>query len=547
MPALPRGADRRGDHLIVCGDGPLAYRITEELTFRYGEQVTVVLPSRQRNYGPQISGLPQVRVLEHPELSIQAFADAGVQSARALAVVWQDDVGNFHAGLRAQELNPALRLVLAIFNRRLGDHIRLLFPDCTVLSGTAMSAPSFVAAALGEPAPSHVRVQRRTLYVARRSDVTPGHAICGLAEPTDDPAAPRLLPPEAASAELVLAVADGTPRNPLTRRPDPVRAAAGALRRLVLHRFGLVFVALLAAIVVGLVLLTVAPYSLSNAVYLTLMDLTGSALTNTKASGAEKVSQVLLTFDGLAFIPVITAIIVGARLTGSVRRAPRPAGGHVIVVGLGNVGTSVTGQLHDLGFDVACIDNNPNALGVSMARQLGIPVVTGDAFREETLRAAGLDTCIALVSVTSQDIVNLETALNARSLRDDVRVVLRMTDDDLAGRLQKTISNTVSRSVPYLAAPAFAAAMLEHQVLRTIAVGRHVLLIADIRVADQVGLAGSLLQDTEQDGQARVLALQVSGSAGLDWSPHRGYLLAPGDRLIVLATREGLGQFLSVH
>ena len=162
--------------------------------------------------------------------------------------------------------------------------------------------------------------------------------------------------------------------------------AAGALRRLILHRFGLVFVALLAAIVVGLVLLTVAPYSWSNAVYLTLMDLTGSALTNTKASGAEKVSQVLLTFDGLAFIPVITAIIVGARLTGSVRRPPRPAGGHVIVVGLGNVGTSVTGQPHDLGFDVACIDNNPNALGVSMAGQLGIPMVTGDAFREETLR-----------------------------------------------------------------------------------------------------------------------------------------------------------------
>src|SRR5271169_2459314 len=41
MPELPRHADRRGDHLIVCGDGPLSYRITEELTSRYGERVTV--------------------------------------------------------------------------------------------------------------------------------------------------------------------------------------------------------------------------------------------------------------------------------------------------------------------------------------------------------------------------------------------------------------------------------------------------------------------------------------------------------------------------
>jgi Trk K+ transport system NAD-binding subunit len=546
MPALPRRADRPGDHFIVCGDGPLAFRVTEELSTRYGEQVTVLLPSRLRHYGPQIAALPHVRVLEHPELSGQAFTDAGVQSARALAIVWQDDVGNFHAGLRAQELNPALRLVLAIYNRRLGDHIRMLFPDCTVLSGTAMSAPSFVAAALGEPAPSHIRVQRRTLYIARPGDVTSSHVLCGLIPSADDSQSPRLVPPGTAGAGLVLAVADGTPRNPLTQRRDPVRAMAGVFRRLAWNKFGLLFTILLAVIVAGFALNFVR-YSFTNAAYLTLMDLTGSALTDYRDKGVEKVAQVLLTFDGLAFIPVVTAIIVGARLTGTVRGSPRPPGGHLIVVGLGNVGTSVTGQLHDLGFEVVCIDNKPSAPGIPLARQLGLPVVIGDAFREETLRQAGLDTCLALVSVTSSDIVNLETALNARALREDVRIVLRLTDDDLAERLGKTIGNTISRSVPYLAAPAFAAAMLEHQVLRTIAVGRHVLLIADVRVADQAGLAGSFIADSEHDGQARVLALQVSGSSGLDWSPHRGYLLAPGDRLIVLATRQGLSPFLSVH
>src|ERR1700742_821084 len=57
MPALPQRADRRGDHLIVCGDGPLSYRITEELTNRYSERGTVVLPSRRRNYGAQVSAL----------------------------------------------------------------------------------------------------------------------------------------------------------------------------------------------------------------------------------------------------------------------------------------------------------------------------------------------------------------------------------------------------------------------------------------------------------------------------------------------------------
>src|SRR6201995_2946403 len=245
MPALPRRADRRGDHLIVCGDGPLSSRITEELTSRYGERVTVILPDRRNHHGPQISALPRVRVLEYPELSSQAFTDADVQSARALAVVWQDDVGNLHAGLRAQELNPALRLVLAIFNRRLGEHIRMLFPDCVVLSGTAMAAPSFVAAALGEPAPSHVRVQRRTLYVARGGDVPAAAVIGGR---VDEPGGPRLLPPGSGAgypADLVLAVADGTPRDPLARRRNPVTAVGGMLRRLVGGKVGLVFRVLL--------------------------------------------------------------------------------------------------------------------------------------------------------------------------------------------------------------------------------------------------------------------------------------------------------------
>jgi Trk K+ transport system NAD-binding subunit len=542
MPALPRRADRRGDHLIVCGDGPLSYRITEELTSRYGEHVTVILPDRRQHHGPQISALPRVRVLEYPELSSQAFTDADVQSARALAVVWQDDVGNLHAGLRAQELNPGLRLVLAIFNRRLGEHIRMLFPDCTVLSGTAMSAPSFVAAALGEPAPSHVRMQRRTLYLARPEDVAAGAVVCGL---TDDPEGPRLLPAGEDPADLVLAVADGTPRNPLARRRNPALVVAGMARRLAGGRFGLVFGTLLVVALAGFVLLK-THYAIVDALYLTVMDMTGSAFTNSSDTGPEKVAQVLLTVDGMALIPVITAIVVGARLTGSVRGAPRPACDHIIVVGLGNVGSAVTGQLHDLGFDVVCVDNNPNAPGIPTARQMGLPVVIGDAFREQTLRAAHLDTCLALVSVTSLDIVNLETALTARALRDDLRIVLRLTDDDLAERLEKTTGNTISRSVPYLAAPAFATAMLEHQVLRTIDVGRHVLLIAEIRVADQAGLAGSPISGTEQDGQARVLALQASGVAALDWSPRRGYLLAPGDRLIVLATRRGLGRFLSV-
>jgi Trk K+ transport system NAD-binding subunit len=547
MPVLPP----TGNHVIVCGDTSLAYRIALELTSRYGEDVVVVLPDRLKNNGPQISELPGVTVLERAELTSETFIDAGVASARALALVWQDDLGNFHAALRAQELNPALRLVLAVFNRRLGDHIRGFFPDCTVLSGTAMAAPSFVAAALGEPAPSHVRVSGRTLYVARREDVAHGQVMCRLAVPADPAGTTRLLPPDAPDApeqdaDLVLAVADGTPRDRLARRGHPVRSALGMAYRLTWNKYGLVFAVLLGVVVAGFILLLQIPkYSVSNALYLAIMSLTGSALTDTTRMWPEKISQVILTVDGMALIPVVTALIVGAQLTGSIRGEPRPRGGHVIVVGLGNVGTRVVGELHDLGFDVACVDRDPGARGVAMARGNSLPLVIGDACREDTLRSAGLENAIALVSVTSSNIVNLETALQARSMREDLRIVLRLGDDDLAQRVQKTVGNVVSRSVSYLAAPAFAAALIEHQVLRTIAVGRHVLLIADVRVEPGADIAGQAVTELEGGGQARVLALQLRGAQRFDWSPHRGYLLTAGDRVIVLATRAGLGRFLA--
>jgi Trk K+ transport system NAD-binding subunit len=536
-----------GSHFIVCGDNPLAYRIARELTDRYGQYVVVLLADKLRNHGPQIAALPGVIVREHAGLTSEAFADAGVPTARAMALVGPDDLANFHAALRAQELNAELRLVVAAYNRRLGDHLAGFFRDCTVLSRSQLAAPALVAAAIGEVAPSHVRLSGRTLYVARRAETPPGQVLCGIAVP-DDPADNTQLvdPEELEGTGLVLAVADGTPRDPLARQHHPLRGALRMGRRLLWNKFGATFCVLVALALSGFILLAVAGHAPADVLWLGVMDMTGSAFTGSTDTGAEKVAQVLLTVDGMALLPLVTALIVGARLTGTIRGEPRPRGGHVIVAGGGDVGTRVSGGLHDLGFDVVLIDNDAKARGVAFARNLGMPVVIGEAPSERTLRRAGLDSAIALVSATSNDIVNLETALQARALRgEDLRIVLRLFDDDLAQRVSETLGNVVSRSVSYLAAPAFAVAMLEHQVLRTIPVGRHVLLIADIRVALGAAIVGRPLSELESDGLSRVLAMAERGKPRFNWSLRHDHRLAAGDRLIVLATRAGLSTFLA--
>src|SRR3712207_8666240 len=57
----------------------------------------------------------------------------------------------------------------------------------------------------------------------------------------------------------------------------------------------------------------------------------------------------------------------------------------------------------------------------------------------------------------------------------------RLFDGDFADRVERAFRIDVSRSVSYLAAPAFAAAMLQRDVIGAIPVNRRVLLIADLR------------------------------------------------------------------
>jgi Trk K+ transport system NAD-binding subunit len=536
----------------VCGDNPLAYRLVEELVTRIGDEVTVILPSVERNHGPRIAALPKVRVIEAPELSEGAFRAARVEEAGAVALVSPDDVGNIHAALRAQELNSDLRLVIRFFNMGLGHRIRTLFPGCDVLSDAATAAPFFVAGALGELAPSYVRLPGRTLYVTRRSDVAADRVICALAD-TSGPGQPELLPTDQDNADLVLALADGQVAlgDAVTHRRARSllrtlwwRIAASFNRKLAIATLGL-----FALLGLGTVLFaSVGGFSWGDALYFTLLDAAGAAQPDTALSAIDKITQMMVTIVGISIIPVVTATVVDAVVSSRLAIAlgtPRPIAGHVVVVGLGNVGARVVGQLHDLGVQVVCVERDENARGVPLARRIGVPIVFGDASREDTLRAAYLGTSRALVAVTTNDVTNLEAALHGRAMSEDLRIVLRLFDSDLAERVQRRFGIAISRSVSYLAAPAFAAAMLGRQVLGTIPVGRRVLLIAEVLIQAGSQLEGVASHTVNAPCQAQVIAIHLHTTGALQLPAPPDHLLASGDRLIVVATRAGLGRILT--
>ncbi len=517
----------------------------EELR-RLDEDVVVILPSRRDDMARTVRALGAT-VVESSRPDREAFRRARLPTARAMALVDADDVGNLRIALAAQEQNPRLRLVIRMFNSTLGERVRPMFDDAAMLSDSALAAPSFVAAALGELSAHPVTVANRTLVVTVR-DRNTREVVCGVAD-TTAPGGPRLLPDDPDTADVVLAVADGrSGRRPDNRTRSRIATALAAVRVLVDHRLMVAFAALVGLLLVGTALYTtLGQLSLADAAYAVVLTAAGSGDIMLNTNGWLKGVQLGITLVGITMIPVVTAAVVDAIVSTRLSRALGPLPGrterHVVVCGLGDVGSTVIEQLHALGVSLVGVERDEGASGVRLARRLGVPVVLGDASRTETLLAARVEHSRCVLAVTDDDETNLEVGLSTRTLRPDVRVVLRLFDSELARLVESGFGIDISRSVSMLAAPAFAAAMLERRLVATIPVGRGVLLLADVPVAPTSALDGAPVSRVNRSGDVRVLAV-VRAAGEAYWTPHEGLLLTADDRLLVLATRPGLSHVL---
>ncbi|MFJ1731072.1 NAD-binding protein [Streptomyces sp. NPDC088254] len=632
--------------MVVCGDDGLAHRLAAELRGVYEEQVTLVVPPSERTVRPPVVGRARAvsaalldrvvsaavnrasgngggaaagpgagggggggetgglrQVLEAEEPTEAVLAEAGVERAAALALVYDDDETNIRAALTARRLNPRLRLVLRLFNRRLGQHIEELLDQAaalavggdgdggggaaeastTVLSDADTAAPALAATAVAGTT-KVVQTDRLMLRAVERPPPRPGQSagpaggpagsgpatLALLSATSNDPSfadgsetsgeqGPLLLPDAATVAaargrgsvvleQVSYAAGGGSPGG----RGVAVVAPFASLfsRRLRWSLAGLA--ACVVALAVALWVVTgIHPL---GAVYLTLLDLFSINDPAIGASTERQVLQLLSGLMGLLLLPVLLAAVLEAlgtfRGAGALRRPPRGMGGHVVLLGLGKIGTRVLTRLRELDIPVVCVEAAPEARGVAVARRLRVPVVLGDVTQEGVLEAARIGRAHALLAVTSSDTTNLEAALYARSLRPDLRVVLRLYDDDFATAVYRTLraahpqALTRSRSVSHLSAPSFAGAMMGRQILGAIPVERRVLLFAALEVAGHAQLAGKSVGEAFRAGYWRVLALDRGEDGGLVWDLPESYVLRGADRVVLAATRRGLAELL---
>ena len=143
-------------------------------------------------------------------------------------------------------------------------------------------------------------------------------------------------------------------------------------------------------------------------------------------------SMLLTLLSAACFTGGLIERLTSTRLTGLVGRRAVPRRDHVVVVGLGQVGLRLCVLLRECGIPVVAIDIEATGENVGQARRLKLPVVIGRGANPSILRRLSLDRARALAAVTPDDLANVEAAMAARSINDELQVVLRGGDGDVA-------------------------------------------------------------------------------------------------------------------
>ncbi|HEV2824403.1 MAG TPA: NAD-binding protein, partial [Actinomycetota bacterium] len=432
MEAPPPAA--AGGHVVLCGLNELGYRTLEELV-RLGEHVVVIVRSPDEELAGGARDLGATLVPGNYRDQV-VLAAARVPVAGALVVTEDDDVGNLHAALAAQELNPALRMRLRMFNRELGRRVEALFEDCQVFDSAALAVPAFVSAALLQDWRQRVEVAGRTLVVRQATPADSG-VLLPLARVHPDGTA-ELFPDTAEQALCLVEAPPSARRARHPERPPPEQpsrlAAAWTLLLGADIRLRVMTAIVLALTVTGIAIFwwfSEQDLDLIDAIYFTVTIMTTTGFGDIHLRDAPPPLQlygVALMLSGTAALAILFALITDALISARLARVlganiPRGLHDHVIVCGLGNIGYRMVELLHELGVPVVAAELHESNRYLPAVRRLGVPVLVGDIRLPETLQTLQVQRARSVVVVTSSDIVKLETALNVQALAPHVRVV----------------------------------------------------------------------------------------------------------------------------
>lgn len=349
-------------------------------------------------------GVSTIHLDDPSDAELRAALSGDIDGA---AVLLHDDMRALRYCLVIEHIRPGIRLFVAMFDGTARAQLERTVPNCTVLSPAAIAVPSLVAAAI---APQHVAVQRDV--VGEREWVTVD-----------------------AGADLDPAIVHAFETPPAIRLRGRVGRLRGQLHPydsgssvLLGGAFGLL-------VVIGLdTLVGLRHESLVRALY----DATRTTATISAPDLADEpwvlawatLAALLVMALTAAFAAGIVHHLISGRHVALVGRRVIPRSGHVVVAGVGQVGLRLAQELRLMGVAVLGIERHRDAPGLPIARDLGIPVVIGDAASSRVLRRASLRQSIAIVAAGSDERDNIAVAISARAVAPQVPVVIRAGADE---------------------------------------------------------------------------------------------------------------------
>lgn len=165
------------DHIVLCGLGRVGRKVFRELV-DLGENVVCV------EQHEEAVGVRLARTSDHPVIIDDARIDrvlieTGIERAKAVLAVTDDDMVNLEIALDARKYNENIRIIARIHDEKLGRKLTSGLAIDGVYSTTSIAAPFFAVSGLDPEIVSSFFL-RETRFVVVETRVKPGGWLDGI-------------------------------------------------------------------------------------------------------------------------------------------------------------------------------------------------------------------------------------------------------------------------------------------------------------------------------------------------------------------------------
>ncbi|MES2773709.1 MAG: potassium channel family protein [Bacteroidota bacterium] len=179
-----------------------------------------------------------------------------------------------------------------------------------------------------------------------------------------------------------------------------------------------------------------------------------------------KIVGILLILSSTVFIWMIFSLTINGLLQ---RQAQLALGrkkytmkDHIVICGLGRLGYFIAEELLRRNEKLIIIEQSEDSKHIDYFRQGGAEIYIGDGRLPKVLTDVNVAQARALISVINNDTINLEVGLNARLLKNDIRLILRIFDETMAGKIKDYLHIHLTLSASAIADDKFAEVLKKH-------------------------------------------------------------------------------------